>query len=60
MYDIINQRKDIMLTQTVLPGGVFCVRWAIGAELTRWEDVEEGWETVKGVVRGMGLKGVEI
>ena len=56
MYDRINQRKDLMLTQTLLPGGVFCVRWAIGAESTRWVDVEEAWEVVRGVVEGMGVR----
>jgi len=42
-----------MLTQTLLPGNLFCIRWAIGAESTRWEDVVGGWESVMEETRGL-------
>lgn len=41
-----------MLTQTLLPGQLFCIRWAIGAESTRWEDVAGAWESVMEEVDG--------
>lgn len=52
LYNRINARRDIMLTQTLL-GKVFCIRWAIGAESTRWEDVEGAWESVMEEVKGV-------
>ncbi len=51
LNDALSCRSDLTLTQTMLPGeggeeGVFCIRFAIGAERTRWEHVEKAWRVV--------------
>ena len=51
LNDALSARSDLTLTQTMLPGengaeGVFCIRFAIGAERTRWEHVEKAWGVV--------------
>lgn len=48
--DRLNARPEVMLTQTVLKSvesEVYCIRFAIGAQKTTWEDVEEIWHVVE-------------
>jgi aromatic-L-amino-acid/L-tryptophan decarboxylase len=44
-FDRLSARNDILLTQTIL-NGVFCVRFAVGAERTRELHVEKAFEVV--------------
>jgi aromatic-L-amino-acid decarboxylase len=52
--EALAERTDLLLTQTMLPGedggeGVFCIRFAIGAERTRSEHVDKAWAIVQEV-----------
>lgn len=40
LYSRLSARSDILLTQTVL-NGVFCIRFAVGSERTRVEDINK-------------------
>jgi aromatic-L-amino-acid decarboxylase len=47
LYDRINNRKDVLLTQTILPEVGFSIRLALGTPSTQWEHVEQVWQAVK-------------
>lgn len=42
-YGRISARDDILLTQTVL-NGIFCIRFAVGAALTRETHIQQAYE----------------
>jgi aromatic-L-amino-acid decarboxylase len=45
-YSDLQSRPNIALTQTLL-GGVFCVRFAVGAARTEESDIDDAWEIIK-------------
>lgn len=50
LMDRLNARPEVMLTQTVLKSvesEVYCIRFAIGAQKTTWDDVAEIWGVVE-------------
>ena len=47
-YSDLQARPNIALTQTSL-GGVFCVRFAVGAARTEESDIDNAWEIIKEV-----------
>lgn len=50
LMDRLNAHPEVMLTQTVLKSvesEVYCIRFAIGAQKTTWDDVEEIWRVVE-------------
>ena len=51
-WDRLLERHEVLLTQTEL-GGVFCVRFAVGAARTEEGDVEKAWEVVDEVGRAV-------
>jgi aromatic-L-amino-acid/L-tryptophan decarboxylase len=44
-WDKLLARKEILLTQTEL-GGIFCIRFVVGAARTTAEDVEKAWSII--------------
>ncbi|CDZ97260.1 aromatic-l-amino-acid decarboxylase [Phaffia rhodozyma] len=47
LYDRLSERREILLTQTVLPENVFCIRFAIGTPSTEKHHVQAGWDLIK-------------
>ena len=45
LYEQINARKDILLTQTIL-NGVFCIRLAVGAERTETRHIDAAFKLI--------------
>ena len=60
-YARISARKDILLTQTIL-NGVFCIRFAIGAERTEVFHIKQAYNLLQkeaqlALALGMGING---
>ncbi|KAH9967309.1 aromatic-L-amino-acid decarboxylase [Russula dissimulans] len=45
-YSDLQSRPDLALTQTLL-GGVFCVRFAVGAARTEQKDIDKAWTIIE-------------
>jgi hypothetical protein len=47
LHERLSARRDVLLTQTILPEVGFCIRLAVGTPSTRWVHVEQVWAAVR-------------
>jgi len=47
LHERLSARRDVLLTQTILPEVGFCIRLAVGTPSTRWVHVEKVWAAVR-------------